>query len=270
MTPTTSFGAVEKVKGGDYDAFAALFAKYRRRLAALLRYKAGAELLAAVEVDDLLQETFLRAFRDIQRLIISARAASGTGWPPSPATSCRTPRVSRAARSAMPPKWCASVPPAIRAVPIRWIEDTHAAAVGERGRRGPLRAAGRAGAGLSRGDPAGQNRRPLHLRNRRAHGQDARSRGTAVASRPKAVSRAGGGAVMPSAPGKEELLAQALADFLDRQAREETPAIEGFCLRTSGDRRRSAAAAGDPRRDRPRCRRVRRRRRRPSREAIRL
>jgi len=34
---------------------------------------------------------------------------------------------------------------------------------------------------------------------------------------------------MPSAFGKEELLAQALADFLDRQAHEETPAIEGFC-----------------------------------------
>jgi len=65
MTPTSSFGAVERVKGGDYQAFAALFAKYRRRLAALLRYKAGPELLAAVEVDDLLQETFLEAFRDI-------------------------------------------------------------------------------------------------------------------------------------------------------------------------------------------------------------
>jgi len=35
---------------------------------------------------------------------------------------------------------------------------------------------------------------------------------------------------MPSAPGKEELVAQALADFLDRQARDESPAIEGFCL----------------------------------------
>lgn len=64
-SPTTSFGAVEKVKGGDYDAFTALFAKYRRRLAVLLRYKAGAELRSSVDIDDLLQETFLRAFRDI-------------------------------------------------------------------------------------------------------------------------------------------------------------------------------------------------------------
>lgn len=65
--PTTSFGAIERVKGGDYEAFSTLFAKYRRRLAVLLRYKAGAELLASVEIDDLLQETFLRAFRDLQQ-----------------------------------------------------------------------------------------------------------------------------------------------------------------------------------------------------------
>ena len=77
MTPTTSFGAVERVKGGDYDAFAALFSKYRRRLAALLRYKAGPALLATVEVDDLLQETFLQAFRDIGRFNYQA---PGSFW----------------------------------------------------------------------------------------------------------------------------------------------------------------------------------------------
>ncbi|HLY15582.1 MAG TPA: sigma-70 family RNA polymerase sigma factor [Bryobacteraceae bacterium] len=65
--PTTSFGAVEKVKSGDYDAFSALFGKYRRRLAVFLRYTAGPELLATFEIDDLLQETFLRAFRDVAR-----------------------------------------------------------------------------------------------------------------------------------------------------------------------------------------------------------
>lgn len=77
MTPTTSFGAVEKVKGGDYNAFAALFAKHRRRVAALLRYKASPQLLAAVEVDDLLQETFLQAFRDIGRFRYEA---PGSFW----------------------------------------------------------------------------------------------------------------------------------------------------------------------------------------------
>jgi RNA polymerase sigma-70 factor (ECF subfamily) len=65
VSPTTSFGAVQKVKSGDAEAFSALFAKYRPRLAVLLRYKAGPDLLASVEIDDLLQETFLRAFRDI-------------------------------------------------------------------------------------------------------------------------------------------------------------------------------------------------------------
>ena len=64
--PTTSFGAAQSVKAGDAEAFAVLFAKYRRRLAALLRYKAGPEALAGATIDDLMQETFLRAFRDIQ------------------------------------------------------------------------------------------------------------------------------------------------------------------------------------------------------------
>ncbi|MGA2132951.1 MAG: RNA polymerase sigma factor [Bryobacteraceae bacterium] len=77
MTPTSSFGAVEKAKSGDPGAFEALFAKYRRRLAALLRYKAGPELLRTVEVDDLLQETFLQAFRDLQGFDY---AAPGSFW----------------------------------------------------------------------------------------------------------------------------------------------------------------------------------------------
>ena len=67
LPATTSFGAIERIKAGQLDAFEELFAKYRRRLAVLLRYKAGPELLCAVPVDDLLQETFLRAFRDIDR-----------------------------------------------------------------------------------------------------------------------------------------------------------------------------------------------------------
>jgi RNA polymerase sigma-70 factor, ECF subfamily len=75
--PTTSFGAVERAKGGDSAAFTTLFAKYRRRLAALLRFRAGPELLASVEIDDLLQETFLRAFRDIERFHY---ASPGSFW----------------------------------------------------------------------------------------------------------------------------------------------------------------------------------------------
>jgi len=63
--PTSSFDLVEKVKGGDRNAFSRLFEKYRRRLAVLIYYKLGADLRATCEVDDILQETLLRAFRDI-------------------------------------------------------------------------------------------------------------------------------------------------------------------------------------------------------------
>jgi RNA polymerase sigma-70 factor (ECF subfamily) len=64
---TSTFGLIAKVKTGDQEAFARLFDKYRRRLAVLLHYKMSDELRVAMEVDDLLQETFLRAFRDIQQ-----------------------------------------------------------------------------------------------------------------------------------------------------------------------------------------------------------
>jgi RNA polymerase sigma-70 factor (subfamily 1) len=65
--PTSSFDLVEKVKGGDQEAFSGLFRKYSRRLAVLIHYKLGAELRGSREVDDILQETLLRAFRDIGR-----------------------------------------------------------------------------------------------------------------------------------------------------------------------------------------------------------
>src|SRR5260370_29478305 len=61
----TSFGLIDRVKAGDQDAFTALFERYRRRLAGLIHYKLSDELRGSMEVDDLLQETFLRAFRDI-------------------------------------------------------------------------------------------------------------------------------------------------------------------------------------------------------------
>jgi RNA polymerase sigma-70 factor (ECF subfamily) len=65
--PTSSFDLIEKVKGGDQEAFSGLFRKYSRRLAVLIHYKLGAELRGSREVDDILQETLLRAFRDIGR-----------------------------------------------------------------------------------------------------------------------------------------------------------------------------------------------------------
>ncbi|MGC9971245.1 MAG: RNA polymerase sigma factor [Bryobacteraceae bacterium] len=63
--PTSSFDLVQKVQGGDREAFSGLFRKYSRRLAVLIYYKLGEELRGSREVDDVLQETLLRAFRDI-------------------------------------------------------------------------------------------------------------------------------------------------------------------------------------------------------------
>lgn len=64
---TSTFGLITRVQAGDEEAFTRLFDKYRRRLAVLLHYKMSEDLRMAMEVDDLLQETFLRAFRDIRQ-----------------------------------------------------------------------------------------------------------------------------------------------------------------------------------------------------------
>jgi RNA polymerase sigma-70 factor (ECF subfamily) len=62
---TSTSGLVERVHKGDGDAFALLFDKYSRRLAVLIHYRLSDSLRANLEVDDVLQEVFLRAFRDI-------------------------------------------------------------------------------------------------------------------------------------------------------------------------------------------------------------
>jgi RNA polymerase sigma-70 factor, ECF subfamily len=62
---TSTFGLVERFKRGETEAFSLIFRKYRRRLAVLVYYKMSAELRAAVEVDDILQEVFLAAARDM-------------------------------------------------------------------------------------------------------------------------------------------------------------------------------------------------------------
>jgi RNA polymerase sigma-70 factor (subfamily 1) len=61
---TSSYGLIERIKNGDQDAFSVLFGKYRSRLAVLIHYRMGPELDRSYEVDDILQETFLKAFRD--------------------------------------------------------------------------------------------------------------------------------------------------------------------------------------------------------------
>ena len=61
--PTSSFGLLERIRQGDRAAFDLLFEKHRRRLAVLIYYKLDGELRRFTEVDDILQETLLRAFR---------------------------------------------------------------------------------------------------------------------------------------------------------------------------------------------------------------
>jgi RNA polymerase sigma-70 factor (ECF subfamily) len=63
---TSTFDLVERFGGGDEGAFNQLFAKYRPRLAVLVRYKLGDSLRNRLEVDDILQEVFLAASRDIK------------------------------------------------------------------------------------------------------------------------------------------------------------------------------------------------------------
>src|SRR5262249_14292516 len=64
---TSSHGLVERVQKGDQEAFSLLFEKYRTRLAVIIHCRLGASLRRDADVDDVIQETLLRAFRDIER-----------------------------------------------------------------------------------------------------------------------------------------------------------------------------------------------------------
>jgi RNA polymerase sigma-70 factor (ECF subfamily) len=61
---TTTFDLLARIRAGDRAAFTPLFERYQPRIAAFLRYKMGATLQHSCEVEDLLQETFLRACRE--------------------------------------------------------------------------------------------------------------------------------------------------------------------------------------------------------------
>jgi len=68
MNPiSSSQGLIERIKNGDHEAFSALFKKHRPRLAVLIHYRLSPELRRFFEVDDILQETFLEAFRDFDQ-----------------------------------------------------------------------------------------------------------------------------------------------------------------------------------------------------------
>lgn len=58
---------IEAARGGDRKAFSGLVGKIRPALETHLRQQAGKRLREKVEIDDLIQETLLRAFRSIGR-----------------------------------------------------------------------------------------------------------------------------------------------------------------------------------------------------------
>jgi RNA polymerase sigma-70 factor, ECF subfamily len=64
-TATQSLEFIERAKGGDQDAFSWLFQKHQSRLAVFIRYHMSDALQRRYEIDDVLQELFLRAFRDL-------------------------------------------------------------------------------------------------------------------------------------------------------------------------------------------------------------
>lgn len=63
---TSTFALLEKARSGDRDALSRMFEKHRRRLAVLIHFKLGREARAHTDVEDILQETLLRAFKDLE------------------------------------------------------------------------------------------------------------------------------------------------------------------------------------------------------------
>jgi RNA polymerase sigma-70 factor (ECF subfamily) len=65
--PTSSFNLIDRIRNGDRDALSILFGRNRRRLALLAHYRLGPQLRGLVEVDDILQETLLKAYVQLEQ-----------------------------------------------------------------------------------------------------------------------------------------------------------------------------------------------------------
>jgi RNA polymerase sigma-70 factor (ECF subfamily) len=65
MEPTTTFNLLLQARQGFGDAPSLLFERYRRRLAVLVRFKLGEEWRGKLDIDDLVQDTMMRAYRDL-------------------------------------------------------------------------------------------------------------------------------------------------------------------------------------------------------------
>ena len=58
---------IESVRDGDRGAFESLTRGFRQRLVGLIHTRLGESLRSKVDIDDVVQETLLRAFRSIDR-----------------------------------------------------------------------------------------------------------------------------------------------------------------------------------------------------------
>lgn len=76
---TSTFDLIQRFREGDDGAFGDLFRKYKPRLAVLIRYKLSESLREHFEVDDILQEVFLEASRDLEGFTYRS-PGSFMGW----------------------------------------------------------------------------------------------------------------------------------------------------------------------------------------------
>src|ERR1035438_8666785 len=67
LPPTSTFDLLEQARHGDEQALSQAFEKHRRRLAVLVHFKLGSRAREFADAEDVVQETCLRAFRDIGR-----------------------------------------------------------------------------------------------------------------------------------------------------------------------------------------------------------
>ena len=72
-------GLLDRLGKGDESAFTALFERHQKRLALLIHYKLSPHLRRLTEVEDVLQETFFEAFRDIEQFQYR-NSGSFLGW----------------------------------------------------------------------------------------------------------------------------------------------------------------------------------------------
>jgi len=64
---TSTYDLLARIEQGDESAFTTLFERYQKRLALLIHYKLKPDLRRMADVEDVLQEAFLEAFRDLKQ-----------------------------------------------------------------------------------------------------------------------------------------------------------------------------------------------------------